>query len=337
MPLISLIIPVYNAEKYLDRCMKSIFAQTVSDYEVILVNDGSQDSSGAICDRYGALDERIIVIHQENKGQSAARNVALDWIRQHSNSKWIAFVDSDDWVHPQYFESLLWVAEKNKTSINVCGIKKVIQEETMEQQEIQEHVLKSEKLYEKYATEIVNVSLCGKLILRQHFHDICFPEGKLWEDLATTYKLILKTQNCSVINNELYYYFYNADGTIHKKWTPKRLDEFDAYEEQLDFFSKGEKWRDIYIKLQETYIKAICYSYYMMRESDLKIKEKRYYTKLLKKKIRFALKNFEKTSGKRISYAENKAVYETAYPRIMYIYWLFYGIGNKIMRNKSIG
>lgn len=332
MPLISLVIPIYNTEKYLERCIKSIFAQTFSDYEIILVNDGSQDSSGEICDKYVLLDKRVTAIHQENKGQSAARNVALKWISQNSNSKWIGFVDSDDWIHPQYLESLLLVAESNSTSVNVCGIKKVTQEETMEAQKILAHVLSTEKLYEKYAKQIVNVSLCGKLIERKHFEGIRFPEGKLWEDLATTYKLVLKTQKCSVIENELYYYFYNPSGTIHKKWTPKRLDEFDAYEEQLEFFSKEEKWRDIYITLQETYIKAISYSQYMEREADLNEDEKKYYAKLLTKKIRFAMKKFKKTSGKSIPFGQNRGIYETAYPNLMKIYWCLETIKSKILK-----
>ena len=103
---ISLIVPVYNTEKYLKRCLDSILAQTFSDFELILIDDGSTDSSGKICDDYAKEDNRITVFHQENKGQATARNYGLDWVYANSNSKWINLIDSDDAVHPRMLEIL---------------------------------------------------------------------------------------------------------------------------------------------------------------------------------------------------------------------------------------
>ena len=106
MPQISVIVPVYKVEPYLRRCVDSILAQTFTDFELILVDDGSPDNSGAICDEYAQKDARVHVIHQENGGLSAARNAGIDWVFAHSDSQWLTFVDSDDWVHPEYLERL---------------------------------------------------------------------------------------------------------------------------------------------------------------------------------------------------------------------------------------
>ena len=107
---ISVIIPVYNAEKYLKRCVDSVLAQTCRQFEMILIDDGSTDGSGRICDEYAARDERIAAMHQQNKGQSAARNAGLDYAFAHGGSEWIAFIDSDDWVNEKYLETLLYSA-----------------------------------------------------------------------------------------------------------------------------------------------------------------------------------------------------------------------------------
>ena len=104
--MISVLVPVYNTEKYLRRCLDSVLAQTFQDFELILVDDGSTDASGRICDEYAAKDERIVVFHQKNKGQAAARNVALDYVLASNYSEWITFIDSDDVVHPQILEML---------------------------------------------------------------------------------------------------------------------------------------------------------------------------------------------------------------------------------------
>ena len=102
MPIISVIVSVYKVEPYIRQCVDSILAQTFTDFELILVDDGSPDNCGAICDEYAAQDCRVRVIHQENGGLSAARNAGIDWAFANSDSQWLAFVDSDDWVHPDY-------------------------------------------------------------------------------------------------------------------------------------------------------------------------------------------------------------------------------------------
>ena len=119
--LISVIVPVYKVEKYIHRCIDSILAQTFSDFELILVDDGSPDNCGRICDEYALKDNRIHVIHKENGGLSDARNAGIDWAFEHSDSEWITFIDSDDWVHKKYLESLINGAINTNSDVVIGG------------------------------------------------------------------------------------------------------------------------------------------------------------------------------------------------------------------------
>jgi len=121
MPKISVIVPVYNVEKYLAKCIDSILAQTFTDFECILINDGSPDNSPAICDEYAKKDERMKVIHKENGGVSSARNTGLDI----AQGEWITFADSDDWVDENYLELMYSNAIKNNCDLSICGFKSV--------------------------------------------------------------------------------------------------------------------------------------------------------------------------------------------------------------------
>ena len=121
MKIISVIVPVYKVEKFIHRCIYSILAQTFKDFELILVDDGSPDNCGKICDEYALKDNRIHVIHKENGGLSDARNAGIDWAFANSNSEWITFIDSDDWIHPKYLEALYNAVKKSGCEISICG------------------------------------------------------------------------------------------------------------------------------------------------------------------------------------------------------------------------
>ena len=120
MANISVIVPVYKVEEFLSRCVDSILCQSYPDFEVILVDDGSPDCSGQMCEDYARQDSRIHVIHQENGGLAAARNSGIDWTFAHSDSRWLAVVDSDDWVHPDFLKVLYETAEQTLCKISVC-------------------------------------------------------------------------------------------------------------------------------------------------------------------------------------------------------------------------
>lgn len=121
MPELSILVPVYKVEKYLPKCIDSILAQTFQDYELILIDDGSPDRCGQICDEYAAKDSRITVIHQENKGVSAARNAGLELAR----GEYIGFVDSDDWIDPEMYETMLGKAKEADLDLVICGLKNI--------------------------------------------------------------------------------------------------------------------------------------------------------------------------------------------------------------------
>lgn len=112
MAAISVIVPIYKVEAFLHRCVDSILAQTFADFDLVLVDDGSPDSCGDICEEYARKDGRIHVIHQKNGGLSAARNTGIDWAQANSGSQWLAFVDSDDWVHPDFLRRLYTMVQK---------------------------------------------------------------------------------------------------------------------------------------------------------------------------------------------------------------------------------
>ena len=252
---ISIIVPVYNVKAFLKRCVDSILKQSYTDYEVILVDDGSSDGCEILCDEYAALDERLTVIHQENRGLAAARNTALDWIFENSESQWLTFIDSDDWVHPEYLRLLLSANIRNETCISGTGLQTVFSEETtlVPLSESSRKV----RTVEGYIDESgwVNAYACGKLVSKELFRDIRFPEGKLWEDLAIMYKVLFQQEYMSLVDDKLYYYYQNPKSITQSAWRTNRLDEIDAYERQLGYFKKKDT--ALYVAVLNSYTKAI--------------------------------------------------------------------------------
>ena len=229
-----MIVPVYKVEMYLKRCVDSILKQTYKDFEIILIDDGSPDQSGVICDTYAKNYLNIYVIHQKNAGLSAARNAGINWSFNNSDSEWITFIDSDDWVHHKYLEYLYNEAYKTSSSIAVCDFIRTKEDKLPEIVEMFP-VLKTPEDY--YITGGAIVAW-GKLYRKELFYDIRFPVGKLHEDEFTTYKLLFQCNHIVVLNQTLYAYFQNENGIMQSQWNPHRLDALDAFEEQIDFFAK---------------------------------------------------------------------------------------------------
>ena len=332
MSEISIIVPVYNVEKYIHRCVESILAQTFDDFELILVDDGSEDHSGDICDDYALSDRRIKVFHQENKGQATARNFALDWVYQNSDSSWLCFIDSDDWVNPVYLEALLNAARDLGTQIASCNFIKTSQ---MIQPEPVSATPRLVSAFEDYTRgdEKIYAYPFMRLFSTDLWRDIRFPDGKFWEDLAIMYKIIFSVENIAWIDADLYYYFFNPNGTVNRTWTPRRLDEFDAYEEQLTYFSGNPGWSGLYKTIQKVYIRAIGYSYYMEQHSDLPEDQKEYYGKTISIKMRRTLRKYRRSAG--IHFKEDKEVFEAAYPRLMKWYWYFCALRSKLLKGRD--
>ena len=235
MALISVIVPVYQVEAFLPRCVDSILGQSFGDFELILVDDGSPDNSGDLCDEYARQDSRVHVIHQKNAGLSAARNTGIDWAFANSESRWLTFVDSDDWLHPRTLESLLKAAHDNGSGISVCGY----QETNGENPSVEEAQLAAAVWTPKdfYLQQTKNFTVAwGKLYHKECFEQIRYPVGKIHEDEFVTYRLMFNQEKVAVVSQPLYAYFVNPTGITRKSWSPKRLHAWEAYEEQILFF-----------------------------------------------------------------------------------------------------
>lgn len=229
--LISVIVPVYNVEKYLSRCVDSIIGQTYSNLEIILVNDGSTDLSGAICDEYKKKDKRIVVIHQKNGGLSQARNSGMEIM----SGKYVAFVDSDDYISEDYIEYLFRLRFKYQADISVCLHRNFYEDGKLEKKRNKRnnivvfsgHDAVADMCYQKHIPN----SAWGKLYKSELFQNVGYPVGKLYEDLGTTYKLLLMSNKVVFSSKEKYYYFQRQDSIMHSKFSIKNMDRIDMSEE----------------------------------------------------------------------------------------------------------
>ena len=239
MPQISVIVPIYNVEKYLERCIESILKQTFLDFELILIDDGSPDRCGEICEEYAAKDPRIYVIHQKNGGLSAARNAGIDYVFSDSDSEWITFIDSDDWIHPEYLERLYAAVMQNNKEIAVCAHIITGDMPPQEEKNISPDVVEiapEELFVNNRATAVI---ACAKMYKKSLFETIRYPVGRLHEDEFVTYRLLFGCPRLSFIPDGLYFYYQNPDGIMMQdKWDPRKSDAVEAMWEQCLFFDK---------------------------------------------------------------------------------------------------
>ena len=214
--LISVIVPVYRVEEYLPRCVDSILAQTHSDLEVILVDDGSPDRCGAICDAYAAEDRRVTVIHKENGGLSSARNAGLEAAK----GEYIAFVDSDDWIEPEMYGHMLSLMKKYGAGLVTAGrydVSEKTGERTVGLCPKREEVLSAEELVGRiFLWEGCDSSACDKLYHRSLLEHFRYPEGKVCEDVPVTYKIVLAAGR-AVLCDRPFYNYYHRSGSISKQ------------------------------------------------------------------------------------------------------------------------
>ena len=239
MANISVIVPVYKVEAFLSRCVESILAQTYRDFELILVDDGSPDNCGVLCDGYALRDSRIHVIHQENGGLSAARNTGIDWVFANSVSRWIAFVDSDDWVHPDFLKVLYETAEKTLCKLSVCDYFRTSGEDFPAQPDGEVRKLSSDDYYCGRFHNGGTATAWNKLYHRSLFQKLRYPVGKLHEDEFATYRLVYQVKEVGFSPRVLYAYYQNPAGIMKSAWSPKRLDVLEAFEEQVAFAQAG--------------------------------------------------------------------------------------------------
>ncbi len=225
--MISVIVPVYNVEKYLDRCVQSILAQTYSDFELLLVDDGSPDRCGEMCDEYAKSDERVRVIHKQNGGLSDARNCGIE----HATGDFFQFVDSDDYIHPEMLETLYRILTAQNADLAVCSACDVFEgTEVPMSKESNEFTLNKVESYRYMLQGKGLPSVCNKLYKRETVGSARFATGKLYEDgffLPDVMKNVAKT---AVTTMQMYYYFRRADSIVTKSFSHADLDVIEAYE-----------------------------------------------------------------------------------------------------------
>ena len=233
-PKISVIVPVYNTEKYLHRCIDSILSQTFTDFELLLINDGSKDSSGAICDEYAAKDNRVRVFHKENGGVSSARNLGLD----NAQGEWIAFVDSDDYMFPDMLERMLSALELKKSDIVICGTTetgggywKPIADRDYSIEE-----LKTDFVYILH-TELLSPVWC-KIYSRDKIGDIRFKNDvSFGEDLMFNLQYLAICEKISFLEDSPFYHEKGNDVSLVVKFNRNRLLDIEKVWIVVDDFS----------------------------------------------------------------------------------------------------
>lgn len=223
--MISIIVPIYKVEDYLHRCVDSLLGQTCRDFELILVDDGSPDRCGEICDEYAARDPRTLVIHKKNGGLSDARNAGLEIAR----GEYIAFVDSDDWVSPRYLELLLKALESTGSDICECSVLRTGGESYPTAEETEPEVFETVPAMEQLICDgKFHQHVWNKLYRREVIGEIRFPRGKTNEDEFWTYQVFGRANRVTRIDTVLYNYFQRPGSIMGTGYSLKRLDALEA-------------------------------------------------------------------------------------------------------------
>jgi glycosyltransferase involved in cell wall biosynthesis len=237
-PRISIIVPVYNVEHFIHECIESILNQTFSDFELILVNDGSTDQSGSICNEFAKKDTRVTVIHKKNGGQSSARNRGIDTAK----GEYIGFVDSDDWIHQDMYKILHNYAIEKDVDIAACNLMQYNKDSIghlYSNNTTDEIFDKPSAMHELYLNERLTFSPCNKLYKKELFKGIRFKEGSILEDMDFAYKVINIANKVYYTGQALYFYRYNEKSTMRKGFSKNRLDEFEVRKDMYLFYSKN--------------------------------------------------------------------------------------------------
>ncbi|TCD46265.1 glycosyltransferase family 2 protein [Streptococcus sp. X16XC17] len=233
-PLISLIIPVYNGEHYLKRCLDSVISQSYKNLEIILVNDGSTDASLDICEQYLHQDNRIKVITQNNQGQSAARNKGLDVCL----GEFISFLDSDDWIGEDYIQNLYSILVEEGAELAITGLQIVFENSAfVVQKETVRKVLVRDEAIKECCMNNYQSSVCVKLYKREIWENLRFPVGEIFEDYLLSIKVLEKVNKVVLSNSCDYAYFQRNDSTMNKKIDKRILLMFQRFDEVFEILT----------------------------------------------------------------------------------------------------
>lgn len=239
MEKISIIVPVYNVQKYLDKCIESILVQTYSHLEIILIDDGSTDESGRICDYYGGIDNRIIVIHKENGGLSSARNAGLDV----ATGDYIGFVDSDDFIEPSMYEKMFLLLKKEECDVVECGINLCTDTDVYRFKQEKDYTMSGVEALKQHLKLdkrllIPRTSVWSKLYKRSCWHKKRFPVGQVHEDYLLTCIIFYEAGKVGILMEGLYNHLTtNMESIVNSKFGKKDLYKQTQMKYRIDYLS----------------------------------------------------------------------------------------------------
>ena len=260
-PLVSVIVPAYRTEPYLNRCVASVAAQTYARLEIILVDDGSPDACGQMCDEWSGKDPRIQVIHKTNGGLSDARNAGLN----QAKGEYITFVDSDDWVEPDLIAYLMQGIRQKQAQVAVCNFYTVRGEKKIPWRKPEDKVCavsSVDAVTDMLYGRSFDTSAWAKLFHQSCFDSIRFPTGRLYEEVATTYRLLLTQNVVAVGMRPLYNYVKRASSIVTSQFQPRSMDMLAASREILAFAK--EQQSALVPAAERRMVYACCYLYKTM-------------------------------------------------------------------------
>lgn len=325
MPEISIIVPVYKAEAYLPACIDSILNQTFQNFEVLLVDDGSPDRCGEICEDYARKDSRVRVLHQENQGQAAARNHAMAIAR----GKWLCFVDSDDWIHPQMVECLYRQVKEGNAAVSMCKM--------LESVELPENFFEAReasfRIYTMEENTLANLFdrgeypgwvACAKLIPKALVEAYPFREGRVYEDNEAVCRWICQGKALAVTEEKLYFYRTNPISTTQSAFSPKKLDYLWALESILHFY-REQGYERIVERFSELYAEAAA-GFYRVTRWELA-------TRSEARKIRRDVRRLFGREGFPLAKPQYEDLLDAMHPKLIRLYWPLDGAVRTIREN----
>lgn len=266
--IVSIIVPIYNIENYIEDCVQSITNQSYKNLEIILVDDGSSDNSPLICDELAKKDNRIKVIHKKNGGLSSARNAGIEIAK----GEYLGFIDGDDIVNCEMYEFMINIAINENADIVQCeflkflNISEIVNDSYDSEVTIFNNVEALKNLY-KPGINISSIVTWTKIYKRDLFKEIRFPLGKLHEDEFTTYKLLYKANKIAYTNRKLCYYRQTPNSIMNSNFSKNRLDVLESLEERLDFINNNFNDSELKDLSLEYYLMNCMNSYYLYKNS----------------------------------------------------------------------
>lgn len=289
--MISVILPVYNVEKYIDACLEALLQQTLEDFELIIVNDGSTDRSGEICQEWSKKDTRIRLIHQENMGLSEARNSGL----RVAEGEYIVFIDSDDTVEQHFLQVLYENIVQNNAQVSICNFKYIWENSAHKTKEVPVDTQKENEItimsgrdassYIVKDNKRFMITAWGKMYHKSLSSYLYYPKGRTHEDEFTTYRVLYRATKVVVTMEQLYNYLQRNTGIMGKSFQLKRLDKIDALKEAITFFdeNRDEEMKCYAVKRYLLNIQIAWYRVYKFLPSEkevlLKLKQEWQYCK----------------------------------------------------------